>query len=51
MIQNSARNGKKNLAANGGSGGTAADFSVFHGGTFNSKDLQKKLDHYHQKCV
>ena len=34
----SARNGKKKLVADGGSGGTAAVSSVFRVGTLNSKN-------------
>ena len=44
-LSNSARNGKKNSAADGGSCGTAAIFSVFRVATFNSKNFKKKLDH------
>ncbi len=56
MIQNClirlemAKKIRRQTAVFGDSDGTAADFSVFHEGTFNSKDLQK-LDHCHQKCV
>ena len=48
MIQNClirlemAKKNRRQTVVFGNSGGTAADLSVFHGGTFNSKDLQKK---------
>ncbi len=44
MIQNCLirrKMAKKISAADGGSGGTAADFSVFRVGTFNSKYTKK----------
>ncbi len=38
---------KKNLAADGGSCGTAPVSSVFNVATFNSKNFKKKLDLKH----
>ncbi len=44
-LSNSSRNGKTKFLAE--DGGTATVSSVFRVGTFNSKNLKKKLDHYH----
>ena len=41
---------RRQTAVFGGSGGSAAGFSVFRVGTFYSKNFEKKLDHFHQTC-